>query len=216
MNDPAWSRVLLVEGTSGVGKSTLLAALARGRVSARGPLRTVPHLTQAHTYGPLAPEEDVGTLTPARALAHVRDVTDKLCWLIDKLTDETKPKFFGLVDALHLTACQRPGALRFPDVEQIDADLARRDVRLLFLEADPTTIWSRGIEPRRAAQFMTGYARKFGPTVEAIHGYFVTEQERMRADFARSHMNKLRLRVDGPLESYLPQARAFWLDRPGG
>jgi hypothetical protein len=211
MNDTAWSRVLLVEGTSGVGKSTLLAALARGHVGGRGPLRTFLHLTQAHTYGPLVPEEDAGTLTRERALSHVREVAGHVSWLVDALTDERKPKLHALVDALHLTACQRPGALRFEDVVDVDEALARRGVRLLFLEASPETLWARGIEPRRDAQFITRYARKFGDSLPAIHGYFVGEQERMREDFRRSRMTRLHLRVDGPLDSYLDEARAFWL-----
>ena len=51
--DPAWSRVLVVEGTSGVGKSTLIDRLVRRYVADRPArkLRTLLHLTQADTTG---------------------------------------------------------------------------------------------------------------------------------------------------------------------
>jgi len=58
-------KALLVEGTSGVGKSTLIDALIRRHVdtaSARK-IRSLVHLAQSHTYGPLATPEDKGTLT---------------------------------------------------------------------------------------------------------------------------------------------------------
>ena len=59
--ETSWSRVLLVEGTSGVGKSTLIDRLLRRFVALQPPrrLRTLLHLTQAHTYGPRAPLEDL-------------------------------------------------------------------------------------------------------------------------------------------------------------
>src|SRR5215831_1546758 len=61
--DPSWSRLLIVEGTSGVGKSTLIDRLIRRYVAEQPErrLRTILHLTQAHTYGPIAPDEDLGT-----------------------------------------------------------------------------------------------------------------------------------------------------------
>jgi len=62
-------KALLVEGTSGVGKSTLIDRLIRRHVdSARErKIRTVVHLAQSHTYGPLAQAEGAGTLTSGKA-----------------------------------------------------------------------------------------------------------------------------------------------------
>jgi GTPase SAR1 family protein len=49
-------KALLVEGTSGVGKSTLIDRLLRRHVASVQPrkIRTLVHLAQSHTYGPLA------------------------------------------------------------------------------------------------------------------------------------------------------------------
>lgn len=59
------SKCLIAEGTSGTGKSPLICALLRRHVElARPPRpRTLVHLAQSHTYGPLASREDSGTLT---------------------------------------------------------------------------------------------------------------------------------------------------------
>ena len=52
--EPGRSRLLLVEGVPGVGKSTLLDALLRAYVQQHptGRLRALLHLTQAYTLGP--------------------------------------------------------------------------------------------------------------------------------------------------------------------
>jgi GTPase SAR1 family protein len=49
-------KALLIEGTSGVGKSTLIDALIRRHVnsSTQRKIRSLIHLAQSHTYGPLA------------------------------------------------------------------------------------------------------------------------------------------------------------------
>jgi len=58
-------KALLIEGTSGVGKSTLIDALIRKHIGLARPrkVRSVVHLAQSLTYGPLAVHEDTGTLT---------------------------------------------------------------------------------------------------------------------------------------------------------
>ena len=64
VGDTAWSSVLIIEGTSGLGKSTLIDQLVRRYVADRPArkLRTLLHLTQAHTYVPVAVDEDRKTL----------------------------------------------------------------------------------------------------------------------------------------------------------
>jgi hypothetical protein len=54
---------LLVEGTSGVEKSTLIDALILHHAANTGPrkIRSVVPLAQSHTYGRLAMPEDRGT-----------------------------------------------------------------------------------------------------------------------------------------------------------
>jgi len=208
------SRILLVEGTAGVGKSTLLDALVREYVSTRPPrrLRTLLHLTQAHTYGPLAPSEDRGTLTVADNVRHLDQVVATLEWCSDALTSESTPKFFALIDTLHVTHCHRPGVVVWSDVATADARLARLGARLVFLEASPETIWHRGILPRAEESFIRDYAqRRFGPSLEEIHRHFMAEQTRMRALLDQSRLPSLVLDADADMESNVARATEFWL-----
>jgi hypothetical protein len=66
--DRVWSRLLLVEGTSGVGKSTPIDELIRRSVASQPPrkLRTLLHLTKPHTYGPLAARRGRRSVLPWR------------------------------------------------------------------------------------------------------------------------------------------------------
>jgi thymidylate kinase len=82
MHGTKTSKVLLVEGIAGVGKSTLIDKLIRKYVRDNGKLRTFLHLTQAHTYGPLAPDEDAGTLTPAMNAAHLEHIGDMIDFFV--------------------------------------------------------------------------------------------------------------------------------------
>src|SRR4051812_24901711 len=138
----SWSRLLIVEGVPGLGKSTLLDRLARRHVDDAEPgrLRTLVHLTQAHTYGPLAPDEDAGTLTRDACLRHLGTVVETLEWLATSLRAETTPKCFALVDCLHLTACLRPGVVAWSDVLALDRWLAAIGARLLLLDAGDETV----------------------------------------------------------------------------
>jgi hypothetical protein len=208
------SRILVVEGTSGVGKSTLLDRLARRHV-ADAPtrkLRTFVQLTQAHTYGPLAPAEDAGTLTVAANLRHLDAIVRQLEWLAGAVSDVRPPKLFVLVDTLHLTHCVRPGVVGWDDVAPLDARLAALGARLLFVHAGAPTLWQRGIVPRRDQQFMTSYAiPKFGATPQAVHDYFVDEQARLRRLAERSTMPQLTLDLDRPEDDVLDAAYDFWL-----
>jgi len=212
--NPACSRVLIVEGTSGVGKSTLIDQLIRRYVAGQPArkLRTILHLTQAHTYGPLAPAEDRGALTAEQNLEHLDDVVSMIEWHVSALTHESKVKFLAVVDTLHLTQCHRPGVLAWEHVSHLDRRLARLGAKLLFLHATSQTIWERGILPRREEEFMTGYAcPRFGATLEEIHHYFVAEQERMRRLLANTAMRYREMDADEALETNVGEACKFWL-----
>ncbi len=215
--DPGWSRILLVEGISGIGKSTLIDALLRRYVADRSPrkLRTLVHLTQAHTYGPLAVDEDRGTLTVEQNLAHLDRIASLLEWHVRALTAERQPKFFAIIDTLHLTQCHRPGVVSFDDVADIDRRLARLGAKLLFVHASPEMLWERGIWARRSDEFVTDYAaRKWGHTLEEIHRYFVSEQEAMQAHLGRTRIEHRSLAIDGGLTTYVDEAYDFWLRPP--
>jgi thymidylate kinase len=204
-------KAMLIEGTSGVGKSTLIDALVRRHVnsSKQRKIRSLVHLAQSHTYGPLALHEDHVTLTVEANQRHHERIVSLIEWLHKSVQQHTKPWCFVLVDTLHLTHCVRPGVVRWKDVEQFDRRLAAVDCKLLFLQVTPATIWERGIVPRMGEQFIQGYARKFGKTHEEIHQHFVREQETLCDLFSRSAMSKLLVQNDGD-NNILDEVNRFW------
>jgi adenylate kinase len=215
-SESEWSRLLLVEGVPGVGKSTLLDALLRAYVQQRPArqLRTLLHLTQAHTYGPLAPAEDAGALTRADALAHLDRVVRGLEWAVAALASEHTQKLFVLVDTLHLTHCHRPGAVRWPDVAPLDGRLAALGCRLVFLQARRETLRARTLA-RSGTQFLEDYARRrWGPSDLDLVSGLVREQAEMLQHLAATRMPTLVLEAEDPIECSLDAASRFWLERP--
>jgi hypothetical protein len=214
-------KALLVEGTSGVGKSTLIDALIRRHVDTASPrkIRSLVHLAQSHTYGPLAVPEDNGTLTVDENVRHLERIVSTMEWLHASVQEHARPWCFVVIDALHLTHCVRPGIVQWSDVESFDRRLAALGCKLLFLEVSPSTIWERGIKPRANEQFIQEYAKKFGSSHEAIHRYFVNEQEVLSGLFSRSIMPKILLKNDSEPEATLDAAFRLWTDasaRPAG
>lgn len=132
-------KALLVEGTSGVGQSTLIDALLRRHVASSAPrkIRSLMHLAQSHTYGPLARAEDARTLTVAQNLAHLDRIVGTVEWFHASVQEHDRPWAYAILDTLHLTHCVRPGVVNWPDVAEIDARLAALGSKLLFLEAAP-------------------------------------------------------------------------------
>jgi hypothetical protein len=210
-------KALLIEGTSGVGKSTLIDALIRRHVDSAKPrkIRTLVHLAQSHTYGPLAGSEDDGSLTVDANLRHLERIVGTVEWLHASVQEHSRPWCFVLLDTLHVTHCVRPGVVKWGDVELFDRRLADLGCKLLFLQGSPATIWERGILPRAGDQFIQEYARKFGRTDEEIHEHFVREQEKLVELFSRSAMRKRLLQCDGALDSVLDEAWRFWSEDVG-
>jgi hypothetical protein len=206
-------KALLIEGTSGAGKSTLIDALLRRHIESRTPrkIRSLTHLAQSHTYGPLVAAEDDGTLTVAQNLAHLDRIITHLEWLHSSVQEHDRPWSFAVIDTLHLTHCARPGVVGWQDLTTIDSRLASLGCKLVFLAASADALWSRGILPRRNEQFILDYARKFGATLEAIHEYFVREQQALRDLFEQSAMPKLLLDANSPIESLVEKSYAFWV-----
>lgn len=211
-------KALLIEGTSGVGKSTLIDALIRRHVDSAPPrkIRSLIHLAQSHTYGPLAVPEDRGTLTVAENVQHLDRIVTTLEWLQASVQEHSRPWCFVIVDTLHLTHCVRPGIVKWPEVAHLDGRLAALGCKLLMLSSSPRTIWQRGIEPRVDEQFLLEYARKFGKNHHEIHAYFVREQEILADLFSHSVMTKLLVPNDGPVDHVLNAAYGFWMDGLAG
>jgi hypothetical protein len=210
-------KALLVEGTSGVGKSTLIDALLRRHIdgTAERRIRSLVHLAQSHTYGPLAAAEDHGALTVTENLRHLDRIVRWLEWLHASVQEQDRPWCFVIVDTLHLTHCVRPGVVKWSDVAEVDERLAALGCKLLSLQASPETIWKRGIEPRRNQQFLLEYAKKFGQTHAAIHAYFVREQETLGSLFSQSVMLKAIVQNDGDGDGVVERAYRFWMEDGG-
>jgi hypothetical protein len=207
---------MLVEGVPGIGKSTLIDALIRRHVASAGPrrIRSFIHLAQTHTYGPLAPAEDAGTLTVAANVQLLDRIVGTLEWLDADLAYSDKPCFI-LIDSLHLTHCVRPGVLAWSDAASIDRRLAALGLKLLLLRGKRETIWSRTVQARADAQFIREYATKFGRTQEEIHEHFVREQVELDRMFEKSALQKQIVENDGAMEGIENEAYAFWLGRRG-
>jgi hypothetical protein len=207
-------KAMLVEGTSDVGKSTLIDDLIRRHVSSSEPrkIRTLVHLAQSHTYGPLATPEDEKTLTVNASLRHLERIVGMVEWLHPSVQQHSRPWCFVLIDTLHLTHCVRPGLVSRNDVEPCDRRLAALGCKLLFPQAKAATIWERGIKPRADQQFIQEYAKKFGRTHEEIHAYFVREQETLAELFSRSVMPKRTMQMDETLEPLSEEPCRFWTE----
>jgi hypothetical protein len=211
-------KTLLVEGTSGVGKSTLIDALIRRHVATSAPrkIRSLVHLAQSHTYGPLAIPEDRGTLTVQQNQLHLERIVSLLEWLHASVQEHTRPSCFVVIDTLHLTHCVRPGIVTWPDVAAYDRRMAALGCKLLLLQTSDQAIWDRGIEPRKKEQFLLEYAKKFRKNHNEIHEYFVREQRSLADLFSSSAMPKLLLQNDASVESAADRAYRFWMDEAAG
>jgi hypothetical protein len=215
MSDPSpvSFKALLVEGVPGIGKSTVIDALIRRHANSTAPrkIRTLVHLAQSHTYGPLARAEDSGTLTVEQSVAHLERIAGIIEWLHAGVQEHRKPWCFVVIDTLHLTHCLRPGVVEWTDVVPIDRRLAQVGCKLLLLTGTRDTIWRRSIEDRTESQFLE-YARKFGRTDADLHAHFAGEQVKFRGMFERSEMPRISMSNDGDVEDVVDTAYRFWRD----
>lgn len=203
---------LLVEGIPGAGKSTVIDALVRRHVAAAKlrKLRTLVHLAQTHTYGPLAVDEDSGRLTAGDNCAHLDRIVSFLEWLHAGVQHECHPSCYVLIDTLHLTHCLRPGVVGWDDVADFDRRLAALGCKLLLLRASERVVRERTVDARAETQFLTEYAVKFGHTPDQLHAHFVCEDETFGALYERSAMPRSTLPAADELDSLVAAADELW------
>lgn len=204
------ARLLLIEGVPGLGKSTVLDRLFRRRVaeSEDRRLRTLLHLTQAHTYAP----GDSGKLTTGENIQHLERIVGYLEWLAVKVATEDRTKCYGLIDTLHFTHCLRPGVVTWHDVEPFDQRLAAIGCTLLLLDGDAPVIRARTLEGRAGTEFLENYVlRQLVSHESQLETYFLGERDEFRRLFARSSMSKCLLRAEAPLDEVVETAYGFWM-----
>lgn len=203
---------LLVEGIPGIGKSSLLDTLVRRHLDliAAGKVRTLVHLSQAHTMGPLATAEDGGALNSKANLEHLERIVAMLEWLHDSVLGQRQPSAFVLIDTLHLTQCLRPGLLTWRDVAAFDQRLATLGCKLLLLRGPRDVVWERCIKARASWWLNGEYARRFGRTHDEVHGYFLGEQERFDEMAEKSRLPTLVADNNGEVEDVIDSAHEHW------
>lgn len=205
---------LLVEGIPGIGKSSLLDALVRRHLDlvAAGKARTLVHLSQAHTMGPLAAAGDAGALDPKGSRQHLEHVVAMLEWLHESVQGQHQPSAFVLIDTLHLTHCLRPGVLAWREVAAFDQRLAALGCRLLLLRGAADVVWKRCIKARASWWLNSEYARRFGRTHDQVHRYFLGEQQRFEEMAAESGLPTLVADNNGALQDIIDRAHEQWYD----
>ena len=205
------TRLLLVEGVPGIGKSTLINSLIRKYVGDAQRIRSLLHLTQAHTYHPLSPDEPASRQKPEQNLAHLEQILGLLDWMAASVARERRKMFFCVIDTLHITHCFRPGVIGWDDVSTFDRRLSQLGCKLVFLKATRDEIWERTILARKDNEFITYYSRKYGDSLESIHNYYVQEQEKMSAAVEKSAMEKLVISCDRPVSEMSEIVFDYWM-----
>lgn len=199
----------IVEGTAGVGKSTLVNQMVKAHVSAHPSLNTLLCLGQEHTYAPLDPDNINHIATEQTNTAYLARIYDTLSFLSHP--SGTPGKLVCIIETLHLTLAFRPGVLAQSDILAYDSRLAALGCKLIFIKVSSQAHWERCIWERRNNGFITKYGIKYGKTLEEIHQYYVNEQEKMLELFEQSRMNKLLLDGELPLDRILEMAYSFWI-----
>lgn len=176
------THILLVEGTSGTGKSTLIKHLLTRHVLEEERPRTLVHLSQAHTYFPLVSPDFV----PPPGKRAQREQLRRLL----RMVDPQGAPFFALIDTLHLTHAFRPAILRWSELGYVDRELDRFGARMVFLKASPHTLRNR--------------------LSEAVQAYSIKEQEQMEALARKSQLPVLFLDVEEGSGAIVEKAYRFW------
>ena len=119
------SKLLLIEGTAGVGKSALTELLFKKYIEEeKRKVRSMLHLDQAYTYHPLHPDLINNPLTKEENLQHLDTIFQMLSWYANYVPEGTPHQFYCIIETLHITQCFRPGVLRLRNVLRFDQQLS--------------------------------------------------------------------------------------------
>lgn len=184
------ARVVIVEGTCGSGKATLLRAASTMFAG-----HEVSVLMQKVTYAPITEREDNGTLDDE---SNRRALLDN----VSRIREEAvAAKRIVFVDTLHATHFVRARALTLESFTAIDRRLCDLGALVVVLRIDEEAIRARAIVGRRGTGFYE-YSKKFGASEEERTSYFAREQERL-IDLLATHSRVPQIVLDArePLEA---------------
>ncbi len=204
------SKIILVEGIPGSGKTTLINALLKEHIQQKNKIGTLINLSQLHTYKPVVFDEDNFYADKTDNLNHLSKILNLLIWCVS--TANKSSKLLITIDTLHVTHCFRPGNISWTDVDLLDRQLAELDCKLIFLKAMPETIWERAILKRNEADelYLPKYQKRYGDTLEQVHQYYMTEQEKMEKLFENSSLNKITLSSEDSILKNQKAAYGLW------
>jgi thymidylate kinase len=165
--------MLLLEGTCGVGKTTLLRAMEELTSERGSPALTV--LGQRFTYGPIAGAEDAGILD-----AELNEqILQRLLRRIITVHEQQIQGTLLVLDTFHVTQRVRPGVLSDAAFRACDQVLQQLRCRTVLLEVPDSVLLERVTVRRRDTGFAR-YASKFGSSESEVGGHFLREQALIR------------------------------------
>lgn len=202
----------LVEGTTGVGKTTLIDALVHHHLQQNPHMDTLLRLGQGHTYAPIEPDRTVPKVSLTEQVEYMDRIFDMLSFLVHPYGYGSRPRHSCIIETLHLTLSTKPHQLSNQKIANYDGGLAGIGCKLLFIQVTPETHWERCIWERRHNGFITIYAQKYGHTLEEIHAHYMASQTQMLRLFEQSSMPKLLLDGEQPVETLVEIAYDFWVN----
>jgi thymidylate kinase len=201
-------KIILIEGVPGVGKTTLIKGLLREYISQDKKISSLLHLNQSHTYKPIVSDEDNFYACKTENLNHLSKILD----FLNRAISLGNNKLFVIIDTLHITHCFRPGTVSWTDVSTYDKLLAGMNCKLIFIKAMPETILERAILKRNTADkfYLSKYQIKYGKTLEEVHQYYITEQQKMEDLIKQSILNRMTLFSEDTPQANQDAAFKFW------
>jgi thymidylate kinase len=206
------SKILLIEGVPGAGKTTLIKALLKEFASYDKRMDSLLYLSQSHTYKPIVSDEDNFYAGKADTLNHLSKILDLIRTTVCIRKDKVDTKLSVIIDTLHITLCFRPGNISWREVAAYDKHLAEMNCRLVFIKALPETIWERAILKRSAADtlYLSKYQKKYGKTLEQVHQYYMNEQEKMLQIITKSALQQITIFSEETIEVNKNIVFGFW------